>query len=381
MSKKDFYEILGVSKSANEKELKDAYRKIAMKYHPDRNPDNPEAEQKFKEAAEAYEVLSNPDKRAKYDRFGHGAFEGGGFSGGGFNMEDIFSQFGDIFGQGGSHFESFFGGNSRQESRNRGGNIRISVKLSLEDVLNGADKTLSVQKKVACKTCSGSGAENTSTAKQTCQTCKGAGRIRKVQQTFLGNFATESECPTCRGQREIILKPCKKCNGLGINQEKETVEINIPKGLEDGMSLSVRGKGNSGTNGAPAGDLIVNIQIEEHPHFIREGLNLLYNLHLNFAQLALGDKVEIPSLIGKLSISIPKGTQPGKILKVSGKGLPHYQSSQKGDLLIIVNAYTPQKLSDKDIELLEQIKASENFQPKNDTNSKTGFFNKIKDLF
>jgi molecular chaperone DnaJ len=389
MSKKDFYEILGVSKSATEKEIKDAYRKLAIKYHPDRNPDNPEAEAKFKEAAEAYEILGNAEKRQKYDQFGHQAFDGGGFggfSGGGMNMEDIFRNFGDVFGgDGGSPFDSFFGGSgSRGGGRsrgNRGSSIRVTVRVTLEDVTNGVTKKISIQKKSKCKTCSGSGADSVPNAKESCKKCNGQGVTYRVQNTFLGSFQTQTTCTTCNGEGEVILKPCKTCNGKSVVTDKETVEIKIPAGVEEGMSLSMRGMGNEGEFGAPNGDLIIAIQEEPSEIFVRDGNHIIYNLYLNFAQLALGDSVEVPTVGGKVKMTIKEGTHAGKVLKLSGKGIPDVNGYGRGDQLIIVNCYTPEKLTSEEKQLLEKIKNAPNFSPEGKSRDKHGFFGKVKDLF
>jgi molecular chaperone DnaJ len=389
MSKKDFYEVLGVSKSASEKEIKDAYRKLAIKYHPDRNPDNPEAEAKFKEAAEAYEILGNAEKRQKYDQYGHQAFDGGGFggfSGGGMNMEDIFRNFGDVFGgDGGSPFDAFFGGSGGRgggRSRgNRGSSIRVTVRVTLEDVTNGVTKKISVQKKSKCKTCSGSGADSVPNAKESCKKCNGQGVTYRVQNTFLGSFQTQTTCSTCNGEGEVILKPCKTCNGKSVVTDKETIEIKIPAGVEEGMSLSMRGMGNEGEFGAPNGDLIIAIQEEPSEIFVRDGNHIIYNLYLNFAQLALGDSVEVPTVGGKVKMTIKEGTQAGKVLKLSGKGIPDVNGYGRGDQLIIVNCYTPEKLNSEEKQLLEKIKNAPNFSPEGKSRDKHGFFGKVKDLF
>lgn len=383
MAKRDFYEILGVEKSADQDTIKKAYRKIALKYHPDRNPDNPEAEEKFKEAAEAYEILSDSDKRARYDRFGHaGVNQNGGFHGGsgGMTMEDIFSQFGDIFGDSGSPFDSFFsrsqGGRSRGE---RGSNIRIKVTLTLEEIAEGIQKKIKVNKAVACQTCGGSGAKD-SQAKQTCTTCGGHGMVRQMRNTFLGTMQTTTPCPTCNGTGEMITDQCKSCHGQGIQQSSETIEFDIPAGVEDGMQLSLRGKGNAGRRGGPNGDLLVVIQEAPHDDFKRDGQNLLYDLYLNFADAALGTHIEVPTLTGKVKIKIPAGTQSGKIFRLKGKGLPILQGYGSGDQLIYVNIWTPKKLNAKEKALLEELKDMPNFQP-TPSKSEKGFFEKMKEYF
>ena len=309
MAKRDYYEVLGVDKNADESTVKKAYRKIAMKYHPDRNPDNKEAEDKFKEAAEAYEVLSDADKKARYDRFGHaGVSGGGGFSGGGMSMDDIFQQFGDIFGD--SPFESFFGsrGGQQRSSGQRGSNLRIRVGLTLEEIANGVTKKIKVKKRINCDQCSGSGAKDMHSVK-TCSTCGGSGYVRQVRSTFLGQMQTTTVCPTCSGAGKQITDACTKCKGDGRMMGAETIEIEIPGGVEDGMQLSMRGRGNAGLKGGPAGDLLINIEEKQHPHLKRDGKNLIYDLYLNFADAALGTSVEVPTITGKVKIKIPSGTR------------------------------------------------------------------------
>lgn len=386
MSKRDYYEILGVSKTATEKEIKDAYRKLAIKYHPDRNQGNKTAEEKFKEAAEAYDVLGNPEKKQRYDQFGHQAFDGnGGFGGGGFgggmNMEDIFRNFGDVFG--GTGFEGFFGGSSSRGGgrTNRGSSIRITTKLTLEEIAKGVTKKVSIQRKTNCKSCSGSGASNEANAKESCKRCGGSGVIRKVQSTFLGQFQTESICPTCDGKGEIILKACKECAGKGLTTSKDTIDINIPAGVQQGMSLSLRGEGNSGENGGGRGDLIVQIEEIEHPTFIRDDKNIIYNLNINFAQLALGADVVVPTIDGNVKINIKAGTQAGKILRLNGKGIPDVNGYGKGDQLIVINAWTPQTLTSEEKKAMEGLVNSPNFNPDINSKSKEGFFSKMKDFF
>lgn len=385
-NKRDYYEILGVSKSADAKEIKKAYRKIAMKFHPDRNPDNKEAEEKFKEAAEAYEVLSDEQKRARYDRFGHagmGQNGGGGFRGsGGMSMEDIFSQFGDIFGGGGSPFESFFESGRRSQRRQtgqRGSNIRIKVKLTLEDIEKGAKKKIKVKKYANCKTCNGSGAKNAGSM-TTCNTCRGSGYIRKVSNTFLGQMQTTSACPTCSGTGKQITDKCKTCSGEGRNYDSEVITIDIPAGVSEGMQLSMSGRGNAGKNGGPNGDLLINIEEVPHEYLTRDGNNLIYDLYLNFADAALGTSIEVPTLTGKVKIKVPEGTQGGKIFRLKGKGLPGLQSYERGDQLIHVNIWTPKKLSSSERTYLEKMREMSGFQP-NPQKGEKGFFEKMKDYF
>lgn len=391
MSKRDYYEVLGVAKGASDKEIKDAYRKLAIKFHPDRNQGDNTAEEKFKEAAEAYDVLGTPDKKQKYDQFGHQAFDGsggfGGFGGGGMNMEDIFRNFGDVFGGGGAGgFEGFFGGGSGRSRgggnrQNRGSSIRITTKLTLEEIAKGVTKKISVQRKSACSPCNGSGAAEESNAKESCKKCNGSGVIRKVQSTFLGQFQTEAICPTCEGKGQVILKPCKVCNGKSVQAIKETIEINIPAGVQQGMSLSVRGEGNQGEFGGGKGDLIVQVEEQEHPIFIRDDKNIIYNLNINFVKLALGSEVIIPTIDGDVKITIKAGTQAGKILRLSGKGIPDVNGYGKGDQLIVVNAWTPQELTSDEKKAMETLLDSKNFNPDVNSKNKEGFFSKMKDFF
>lgn len=387
MAKRDYYEVLGVNKNADASEIKKEYRKIAMKYHPDRNPNDKAAEEKFKEAAEAYEVLSDQDKRARYDRYGHAAANGngggGGFSGG-MTMEDIFSQFGDIFGDGGSPFESFFGGGRsgggrRSSTGQRGSNIRIKVALTLEEIANGVTKKIKVKKQVPCSTCSGTGAKDRNSV-STCSTCRGNGYVRQVKSTFLGQMQTTVPCPSCNGSGQTITTKCSSCGGEGRTIGEETLEIPIPAGAEDGMQLSMRGKGNFGMNGGPAGDLLINIEEKKHDLLYREGMNIIYDLYINFADAALGTSVEVPVIDGMVKVKVPAGTQSGKIFRLKGKGLPAIQSYGRGDQLIHVNIWTPKKLTDKERKLMEELKEMPNFKPQPGKTDK-GFFDKMKDYF
>jgi molecular chaperone DnaJ len=390
--KKDFYEILGVSKSASQDEIKKAYRKVAMQYHPDRNPGDKASEEKFKEAAEAYEVLSDTDKRGQYDRFGHQAFgpgrggAGGGFNGGaGMNMDDIFSQFGDIFGDD-SPFGSFFGGSgggrrsSGGRSRGvRGSNLRIKIKLNYEEMAKGASKTVKVKKYVACTTCSGSGAKDKNSV-QTCGTCGGSGQVRRVQNTFLGQMQTVTTCPTCNGEGSTIANKCTACKGDGRVYGEETVTIDIPAGVQEGMQLSLNGKGNAGERGGANGDLIVLIEEEAHAQLHRDGLNVAFELHLSFPDAVFGTQVEVPTIDGKAKIKIPAGTQSGKIFRLKGKGFPAVNSYEKGDQLIHVNIWTPQHVTSEEKTMLEKMQASPNFQPKPEKGDKS-FFDKVREMF
>jgi len=388
MAKRDYYEILGVGKSATAEEIKKSYRKEALKYHPDRNPGNKEAEEKFKQAAEAYEVLSDPDKRAKYDRFGHNGVKGGqgGFSGEHMTMEDIFSHFGDVFGEsfGGSPFESFFGGSQggrRTHAGRRGTNLRIKVKLTLQEIAAGVKKSVKVKKMVACAVCHGSGAKDGS-SRNTCNTCHGSGVVRKVTNTILGQMQTTSTCPTCHGEGQTITARCANCNGEGKTYGEETIHIDIPAGVSEGMQLSMSGKGNAGERGGIPGDLIVQIEEAPDAHLRRvNATDIVYDLHLNFADAALGTTVEVPTLDGKAKIKIPPGTQAGKILRLKGKGIPSVESRyQVGDQLIDVNIWTPKHLSREEHEILEKLRKSPNFHP-NPESGERGFFEKMKDFF
>lgn len=384
MSKRDYYDILGVSKSASADDIKKAYRKLAIKYHPDKNPDDKEAEEKFKEAAEAYEVLSNPEKRQRYDQFGHAGAQGGfgGYGGGGgMNMEDIFSQFGDIFG-GGSPFDSFFGGGgSRGGGRRvqRGSNLRIKVKLTLEEIAHGVEKKIKVNKQVVCNTCHGSGAKDKNSV-QTCKTCGGSGSVRRVTNTILGQMQTTSTCPTCNGEGTTITSKCTSCHGDGIVRGEETISINIPAGVSEGMQLSMSGKGNAAPRGGVPGDLIILIEEIPHETLKREGNNVIYDLHVSFVDATLGTSIEIPTIDGKARIKLEPGTQGGKILRLKGKGIPEVNSYHKGDQLVQVNVWTPKTLNNEERELLEKLRASENFRPNPGKNEKS-FFDRMKEYF
>jgi len=383
MAKRDYYEVLGVSKSAEAKEIKKAYRKVAMKYHPDKNPGDKAAEDKFKEAAEAYEILSDEQKRARYDRYGHrGVDPQAGFGGGGMNMEDIFANFSDIFGDSGSPFESFFGGGSRsrRSSGQKGSNLRIKVTLTLEEIADGVTKKIKVKKQNRCGTCAGSGAKD-SKAVSSCGTCGGSGYVRQIKSTFLGQMQTTTVCPTCNGSGSQITSKCGTCRGEGRTVGEETIEIEIPAGVGSGMQLNKRGSGNAGKNGGPNGDLLVVIEEKNHEHFTRDGTNIMYDLFLNFADAALGTSVEVPTLGKKVKITIPAGTQAGKIFRLRGKGVPDVQGyGGKGDQLINVNIWTPKSLSKEDKALLEQIRNSPNFNPQGGKDQK-GFFARMKDYF
>ena len=382
MSKKDFYEVLGVSKSADAAEIKKAYRKKAIQYHPDKNPDDASAEGKFKEAAEAYEVLSDDNKRSRYDQFGHAgmggaAGGGGGFGGGGMNMEDIFSQFGDIFGGGG--FGGFSGGGQRGRRVNRGSNLRVRVKLTLKEIAHGVEKKIKVNKYIACDSCSGTGAENGSSY-STCSTCSGSGHVTRVQQTFLGHMQTQSVCPTCGGEGKSITHKCKSCSGNGIIKGEEVISINIPAGVEDGMQLSVNGKGNAAARGGINGDLIVVINVKQHDQLKRDGQNLLYDHYISIPDAVLGTTIEIPTVDGKAKIKVPPGTHAGKVFRLRGKGLPSVEYHGQGDLLVNVNVWTPQKLTKEEEEIMEKMRGSDSFVPRPTSKDKS-FFDRMRDYF
>ncbi|MDO8995940.1 molecular chaperone DnaJ [Sediminibacterium sp.] len=388
MSKRDFYEILGVSKSASADEIKKAYRKTAMQFHPDRNPGDKAAEEKFKEAAEAYEILSDADKKAKYDRYGHAAFGpgtgGGNYGGGaGMNMDDIFSQFGDIFGD--DMFGSFFGGGGRQrggggrQRGTRGSNLRIKLKLNYEEIAKGVTKNVKVKKHVVCTTCTGSGAKDKNSS-QSCSTCGGSGQVRKVTSTFLGQMQTVSTCPSCNGEGTTITAKCGSCKGEGRVYGEETISIEIPAGVQEGMQLSMSGKGNAGERGGPNGDLIIQIEEESHEELHRDGLNVAYDLYISFPDAVFGTQVEVPTIDGRAKIKIPAGTQSGKIFRLKGKGFPEVQGYHRGDQLINVNVWTPQSLSAEEKQALEKFNSSGNFKP-NPAKGEKSFFDRVKEAF
>ena len=385
MAKRDFYEILEVGKNATAEEIKKAYRKQAIQNHPDKNPGDNAAEDRFKEAAEAYEVLSDPEKRQKYDQFGHAAFENGG--GGGFQghmtMDDIFSQFGDIFGGFGgfSGFGGFGGGGSARGGGGvtKGSNLRVNVTLNLQEVSNGIEKKIKVKKYVACDACSGSGAKN-GTAKSTCSTCHGSGQVTRVTNTFLGQMQTASACPTCHGEGSVISQKCEACYGEGIVKKEEVIKINIPAGVAEGMQVKMSGKGNAARRGGMNGDLMVVIHEEEHPDLRRDGTDLLYTLHLSVPQALLGATVEIPTVEGRVKIKIEAGTQPGKILRLRGKGVPEVNGYGKGDLLVQITVWIPKTLEKEEKKMFEKLEQSDSFTPRPDK-AEQGFFNRMKNFF
>jgi len=385
MSKRDFYEILGVSKGATEDEIKKAYRQKALQYHPDRNPGDKSSEDKFKEAAEAYEVLSDAQKRQRYDQFGHSgvgssaASDGGmggfgGFSGQHMNMEDIFSRFGDVFGDMG-----FGGGGGFGRQVNRGTNLRIKLKLTLQEIANGTEKKIKVHRQTGCKECRGTGAAKGS-GFDTCNTCHGSGYVNRVQRTFIGQIQTTSPCPTCHGEGKIIREKCKACHGQGITNGEDVISVKIPAGVEDGMQLSMGGQGNAAPHGGVPGDLIILIEEIEDEHLKRNGVNLYYDHYINFIDAALGTQIEVPTIDGKAKVKIDAGTQGGTILRLKGKGLPRVNQYGKGDILVNVNVWTPQNLTSEEKKTLENLKKSPSFTPKPSKKDKS-FIDRIREIF
>jgi molecular chaperone DnaJ len=389
MSKRDFYEILGVPRNASAEEIKKAYRKTAMKFHPDKNPGDKASEEKFKEAAEAYEILSDTQKKQRYDQFGHAGVgssaasggAGGGF-GGGMRMEDIFSNFGDIFGND-EGFGSFFGGGQRGGGTRggaRGSNLRVKLKLSYDEIVKQTQKTIKVKKYIKCTGCNGSGAKDSASI-QNCGTCQGQGQVKRVQQTFMGAMQTVSTCPTCNGAGSSIINKCVNCKGEGKTYGEETINIDVPAGVQEGMQMSVSGKGNAGERGGGYGDLLVLIEEEKHETLTREGNNVLYDLNISFPEVVLGSEIEVPTINGKAKIKIPAGTQSGKIFRLKGKGFPNVNSRHEiGDQLIHLNVFTPQELSTDEKNMIEKLRTSENFIPSSKKQDKS-FFDKIRDAF
>jgi molecular chaperone DnaJ len=377
MAKQDYYEILGISKSASQAEIKKAYRKMAIKYHPDKNPDDKTAEEKFKLAAEAYEILSDENKKARYDQYGHAAFDGsqggGGFGGGGMNMDDIFSQFGDIFGGGGfgGGFGGFGGGGGQRQARVKGSNMRIRVKLTLEEIAKGVEKKVKVRRKVQAE----------GVTYKTCTTCNGSGQQMRVTNTILGRMQTATTCSTCSGAGEIMSSKPNGADIQGLIVKEETVSINIPAGVTEGVQLKVGGKGNEapGKNSI-AGDLLVLIEEIQHENLKREGTNIHYDLYINFSEAVLGASKEVETVTGKVKIKIEPGTQSGKILRLKGKGLPSIERYGTGDFLIHINVWTPQELSKEQKSFFENMLEDENFTPAPNKSDKS-FFEKVKDMF
>jgi len=382
--KRDYYEVLGVSKNASAEEIKKAYRKKAMEFHPDRNPGNHEAEEKFKEAAEAYDVLSTPEKKSRYDQFGHAGMSGNMGGGGGFSadfdLNSIFERFGDLFGGGFGGFGGFGSSGSSQRQRVRkGSNLRVTVKLTLDEIARQTEKKLKIKKMISCPDCNGQGTKNKSDL-QTCPKCNGRGQVMHQQRSMFGIIQQAVVCDSCNGEGTIIKNPCPTCNGNGIVKGEEIVTINIPAGVEDGMQLSMREKGNAAPRGGVNGDLIVVIEEVEHELFERDGNNLYLNYFISFPQAALGGSVDIPTLDGLARVKIAAGTQGGQILRLQNKGLPELHSSRKGDLIVNINVWTPKNLTKEEKNMIEKMEQSENFQPKPTKNEKN-FFNKVKQFF
>lgn len=386
--KRDYYEVLGVSRDATPEEIKKAYRKAAIQFHPDKNPGDKNAEEKFKEAAEAYDVLSNPEKKARYDQFGHagmggGAGGAGGFGGfggeyGGFTMEDIFSRFGDIFG--GGRFGGFSSGSGYSgKTVSRGSDLRVKVKLTLAEIVKGTTKKLKIKKDITCDQCGGTGAKD-SNSYATCSTCNGSGHVVQVVNTFFGRTQTTTTCPTCGGSGKVITAPCTKCHGNGTVKGDEVVEINIPAGVGEGMQLSVSGKGNAARHGGINGDLLVVIEEEPHPELKREGNDLIYNLQLNVADAILGASVEIPTVEGKARIKIEPGTVAGRVLRLRGKGIPDVNGYGTGDLLVVADIHIPAHVSPAEKEALEKLRASDNFKP-SAANKTRNLFERMRNYF
>jgi len=382
-NKRDYYEVLGVAKSATAEELKKAYRKLAIKYHPDKNPDDKSAEDKFKEIAEAYSVISDPQKKARYDQYGHAGMGGQGGNGGqgGFTMDDIFSQFGDIFGNGGggSPFDSFFGGNRGGQRVRKGSDLRIKLNLTLADIAKGVEKKIKVKRYTSCTSCKGNGAKH-GTSLTTCNTCNGQGQVKRVQQTMLGQMMSTSTCPTCNGEGKMVSERCESCFGEGRQLSEDQINIKIPGGVSEGMQLSMGGKGNVPVRGGVPGDLLIAIEEIEHEELKRDGNNIIYDLPVNFVDAVLGKDLEIPTVDGKVKIKLKNGTQAGEVLRLRGKGLPNVNGYETGDQLVHINIFTPSSVSDEERQILEKLRESPNFIPKKGAASKT-VFDKMKDFF
>ena len=382
MAKRDYYDILGVGRNADKDELKKAYRKLAMQYHPDRNPGNKEAEEKFKEAAEAYEVLSHDDKRANYDRFGHDGLRSGGFSSQGFSdINDIFSHFSDIFGGGSSIFDDFFGGGTHRSRRRRGGgtpgaDLRVSLKLNLEEIATGTTKKIKIRKQVKCDQCGGTGADKSSSLK-TCPVCNGTGEMKTVSRSVFGQFVNITTCNNCNGEGTVIETPCKKCMGDGRYQSEVMMNIDVPAGVHEGSYMTLRDQGNAGKRGGPSGSVMVVFEETPHKHFVREEDDIIFNLFITYPQAALGAEVEVPTLTGKAVLKIDAGTQSGKFLKMRNKGIRHLNSSGSGDQIVKINVAVPHKVSSKEKELLKQLAEMLNIKESSKEEEK-GFFKKFK---
>jgi len=380
MTKRDYYEILGINRNATKDEIKKAYRKLAMQYHPDRNPDDKEAEEKFKEAAEAYEILSHDDKRNNYDRFGHEGVRGSTFGSEGFSsVNDIFSHFSDIFG-GSSIFDEFFGGSQRGRTRRRGSgtpgsDMRVTLKLTLEEIATGISKKIKIKKQVKCNDCNGTGAQ-AGTSLKTCPVCNGAGEVKTVSRSVFGQFVNITACHNCNGEGQVVDSPCRKCSGDGRVQDETTINIEVPAGVQDGNYMTLRGEGNSGKRGGQSGDIIVVFQELPHDNFIRENDDIIYNLFVTFPQAALGAEVEVPTLTGKAILKVDPGTQPGKMLKMKGKGIRHLNYSGSGDQIVRINVAIPQKLNSKEKEIIKKLSEMPNVKTSSE-NEKKNFFSKF----
>jgi molecular chaperone DnaJ len=380
MTKRDYYEILGVERSASKDDLKKAYRKLAMQYHPDRNPGDKESEEKFKEAAEAYEILNNDDKRAKYDRFGHDGVRGSGYGSQGFSdINDIFSHFSDIFGGGSSIFDDFFG-NTSQRSRRRGGGVpgtdlRVNLKLTLEEIATGVTKKIKIKKQVKCDQCHGTGADQ-GTSKKKCPICNGSGEIRSVSRSVFGQFVNITACNNCNGEGEVVETPCKKCMGDGRISNEVMVNIDVPAGVHEGSYMTMRSEGNAGKRGGQPGDIIVVFKEEDHEYFIREEDDIVYDLTISFPEAVLGTEVDVPTLNGKAKLKIDPGTPAGKLLKMKDKGIKHLNHHGWGDQIIRVIVDIPKKLNSKEKDLLKSLAELPNFKTSQKEDSK-GFFKKF----
>ncbi|MBC8523840.1 MAG: molecular chaperone DnaJ [Chlorobium phaeobacteroides] len=393
--KRDYYEVLGVSRSVSKDEIKKAYRKLAMKYHPDKNPGDSEAEEHFKEVNEAYEVLSNEDKRRRYDQFGHAGVgssassQGGAYGAGAGDINDIFSAFSDMFGGGARSgggspfgFEDVFGGGARRSRSSagvRGNDLKIRLKLSLEEISKGVEKTIKIKKQIPCEVCQGTGSKTGEL--ETCSTCQGAGEVRQASKTMFGQFVNITACPTCGGEGKVVKERCTSCHGEGIKQGETTVKVNIPAGVEEGNYLTLRGQGNAGPRGGGNGDLIVVIEEMPHKLFVRRGNDVIYNLPVSYPDMILGTKVEVPTLDGRVKLTVPQGTQPNTMLRINGKGIGHLKSPGRGDHLVRVNVYVPKELSHRDKELLKEMKKSDHLVPDEKTDHEKSFFEKAKDIF
>ena len=386
---RDYYEIIGVEKNASADEIKKAYRKAALKYHPDRNPGDKAAEDNFKEAAQAYEVLSDPAKRQRYDQFGHAGVKGAAGGGGaaGFqDINDIFSAFSDIFGSGGSIFDEMFGGRAGGQCGRRlgrpGSDLRIKLPLALEEIAEGTEQKIKVRKFVSCEVCEGHGVSDPATGYESCKTCQGQGEVRQVTRSVFGQFVNVQPCPTCRGEGRIVKKPCESCSGEGRNKGEETINITVPAGVLEGHYLTLRGAGNAGMRGGPSGDLRVEIEEKAHEHFTREGLDIFHELHLSIPDAALGMEAEVPTLKGKARLQVDPGVQSGKILRMRERGLPDIESNRRGDQMVRIHVWTPTVLTDEEAELMEKLRDSPSFKPNPDSlGDRKSFFSRVKDVF